>query len=142
VLFRSTGVANGYSTKTILKALELNGGHGKLVSMDVNENCKNVSPTSTNWDFIHLNDKHARSDMLSASRNLGAVDIWIHDSDHSKYWQTLEFDLAISKLAPQGMLISDDIDSSTAWIDLISKIHVSSHCMFDGNRAIGFLQND
>jgi hypothetical protein len=80
--------------------------------------------------------------MLSASRNLGAVDIWIHDSDHSKYWQTLEFDLAISKLAPQGMLISDDIDSSTAWIDLISKIHVSSHCMFDGNRAIGFLQND
>ena len=71
-----TGVANGLSTNTVLRALELNGSQGKLVSMDINPNCKNVAAPSSAWDFINLNEKHPRSSVLTSCGNFENVESW------------------------------------------------------------------
>ena len=52
---------------------------------------------------------------------LDRVDLFLHDSDHSYEAMLFEFEQAYPKLAPGGLLLSDDTHLHTAWDDFCAK---------------------
>ncbi len=129
-----TGVANGLSTRILMKALEQTGG--ELHSFDIrNESCSVYQGTGK-WTF-HLvptkNQKKFFSDLVANWE----IDLWFHDGDHSFMWQEFEYKLAFSKLASGGLLLSDDVDTSEAWIEFCEKIDLEHTCVFDSRKIFG-----
>ena len=129
-----TGVANGITTNILMKALEKTGG--SLHSFDIDPKTQNVYRGNGNWNFHHL-PKDYRSVLKSLIREIGAVDLWIHDSNHGYSWQAFEYSLALEALVKDGVLISDDIDSSTAWGLACESEFNSSIAVFDNRKFIG-----
>lgn len=107
-----TGVANGITTNVIMHALAEVGG--SLHSFDVDPKTQNVYHGSGDWKF-HLLTGEFERDLKRQVSEIGDVDLWIHDSNHGYQWQSFEYELAKRSLSRGGILVSDDIDSSTAW---------------------------
>lgn len=107
-----TGVANGITTNVIMSALQKYGG--TLHSFDINPKTSNVYLGHGDWHF-HLLSGNLQKDLLKQVGGISEADMWIHDSNHGYLWQSFEFHLAKSVLKNDGILVSDDIDSSTAW---------------------------
>ena len=132
-----TGVANGITTNMILAATR--DSDSQLHSFDTNPQCSNVS-SQDNWHFHHLR-KPFKSKLRKTVMNIGQVDLWIHDSDHSKDWQTFEYQLAIKYLKPRGgTLVSDDIDSSSAFSQVCKNSKGSGFALFDRSKLFGFVR--
>ena len=132
-----TGVANGFSTKVILKALE--GSRGVLHSFDVNPETEFVHQKSINWMWHKLDFRNPERDLkFQVSQLKESVDIWLHDSDHSKYWQTFEFRLASNHMSSKGILISDDIEDSSAWSILFNNHRKIQ--MADKHKVVGVVK--
>jgi hypothetical protein len=129
-----TGVANGITTNIILKALEETGG--TLHSFDVDPRTKNVYQGKGNWNF-HLLEGDFERDLEDQVSRIGKVDLWIHDSNHGYQWQAFEYNLAIAVLNPDGLIVSDDIDSSTAWGLASQKSFKKSFGVFDQRKFFG-----
>ena len=131
-----TGVANGITTNAIMKALEESGANGELNSFDVlPETSKAYS--GDNWKFHLLKGKNVHKQIKSAVSSLPKVDVWVHDSDHGYRWQKFEYLLALSVLSKNGILISDDIDASSAWSELAKSHFRKSYIIFDSRKFIG-----
>ena len=129
-----TGVANGITTNIIMKALEQTGG--TLHSFDVDPKTKNVYIGSGHWNF-HLLTNNFENMLQEIISNIGMINLWIHDSNHGYQWQAFEYDLAADSLQKNGILVSDDIDSSTAW-GLASKSRFKkSFGIFDNRKFFG-----
>ncbi len=107
-----TGVANGITTNVIMHALAQVGG--TLHSFDVDPKTQNVYRGSGDWKFHLLTGEFERDLKIQVSE-IGDVNLWIHDSNHGYLWQSFEYELARKSLSRGGLLVSDDIDSSTAW---------------------------
>jgi hypothetical protein len=129
-----TGVANGITTNLIMKALERTGG--TLHSFDIESKTQNVYVGRGNWYFHHLRGD-LEADLQTQINQIGAVDLWIHDSNHGYRWQTFEYLLAARVLTADGTLVSDDIDSSTAWGLASEHILDYSSAIFDNRKFIG-----
>lgn len=131
-----TGVANGISTNMLMAALENTGGH--LHSFDINPMSRNSYVGSGKWNFHLLNVRNPERQIIDAMETLGDVDLWLHDSDHSHWWQTFEYQLAISKLRKNGYLVSDDVDFSTAWAEFAPVNFSCNFILFDHKKLVGF----
>lgn len=121
-----TGVASGQSSTHLLRAMAANGG-GKLHSIDL-PNVQRGSllpqgrgtgwmvPASlrSSWE-LHLGDARVLLPELLAE--LGTVDVFLHDSDHSYEHMSFEFEQAYPRLTPGGLLLSDDTHLHRAWDD-------------------------
>jgi hypothetical protein len=129
-----TGVANGITTNMLMKALEKTGG--RLHSFDIDPKTQNVYRGSGHWNF-HLLTKKYESALRSQVQEIGTVDLWIHDSNHGFSWQAFEYSLALKALGKEGVLVSDDIDSSTAWGLASESEFRSSISIFDNRKFIG-----
>ncbi len=129
-----TGVANGITTNVLMKALEKTGG--ALHSFDIDPKTQNVYRGVGDWNFHHLT-KNYRSALRSQVQEIGDVDLWIHDSNHGYSWQAFEYSLALEALVEGGVLVSDDIDSSTAWGLASESEFRSSIGVFDNRKFIG-----
>lgn len=118
-----TGVANGVSTFFILNALKKNAT-GKLTSIDISYNVATFlnNEEKMRWELKVLDTKvnlrKQFKEILAAVENLS---IYLHDGDHSYLWQQMEYNLAYAKLRCGGILLSDDVDSSFAFIDTFGK---------------------
>lgn len=124
-----TGVANGISTNMIMNALEKY--EGVLHSFDINPMCETVYNGPGNWEF-HLLQKNYSKNLESKTKELKNVTLWIHDSDHSYSWQKFEYKLAYKLLSlTSGVLISDDIDCTTAFGKFSQKNKLKSWAIFD-----------
>ena len=135
-LIIETGVANGISTNAIMKALEESGGDGELNSFDLLPETSKAY-VGGNWNFHLLKRKNVHKQIKSVVSLLPKVDVWVHDSNHGYRWQKFEYLLALSVLSKNGILISDDIDASSAWGEL-SKTHFrKSYVIFDSRKFIG-----
>jgi predicted O-methyltransferase YrrM len=132
-----TGVANGITTNAIMKALELNENNGELHSFDVLQQTSKAYIGKGKWNFHLLNPKNTYKQIVNEITKLPKVDIWVHDSDHGYRWQKFEYLLALKSLNAGGLLISDDVDASSAWGEL-SKTHFrKSYIIFDSRKFIG-----
>jgi predicted O-methyltransferase YrrM len=132
-----TGVANGITTNAIMNALQQSGKNGELHSFDVLPETRNAYSGSGNWNFHLLPTKNTARKIKGIVSKFSKVDIWVHDSDHGYRWQKFEYLLALASLSDNGILISDDIDSSSAWGELAKTHFRKSFIIFDSRKFIG-----
>src|ERR1051325_784900 len=125
-----TGVSSGMSSAHILRALAANGS-GRLYSIDlpnVQEGSVLPQGRSTGWIVpdalrerweLQLGDTYKLLPELLG--RLDHVDIFLHDSDHSYEAMSFEFELALPKVEPGGLMMSDDSHLHTAWDDFCAR---------------------
>jgi predicted O-methyltransferase YrrM len=123
-----TGVVSGVSTTLILQALSLNG-RGELYSIDM----PNLDPLARlpegkqpgwlvpsnlveRWHFI-LGLSRVKLEPLL--QELGSIDLFLHDSEHSYENMMLEFKVAWAFLKEGGILLADDITANNSFKDFI-----------------------
>lgn len=136
-LIIETGVANGITTNAIMKALEESGANGELKSFDVLPETRKAYSGGGNWKFHLLKGKNVHKQIKSIVGSLPKVDVWVHDSNHGYRWQKFEYLLALSVLSKNGVLISDDIDASSAWGELAKTHFRKSFVIFDSRKFFG-----
>ena len=115
-----TGIANGVSTAIILQAIRANG-RGELFSIDVRNDVGGLltDDERRNWRPIIINGHPLDREFVKALDALPPIDFFLHDSNHTYRWQSLEYENALTHLSPNGLLMSDDIDLSWAFIELV-----------------------
>jgi predicted O-methyltransferase YrrM len=140
-----TGIANGHSSFLILSALARNGA-GRLASIDVHHDVGQLVPShlADRWSRIIIDDR--RPDFVTLTESLSSFapfDIFFHDGDHRFLGQMLDYRLAAQFLAPRGLLLSDDIDVSSAWLFAASLGLLPNKrlLLIDRRKAIGIAVN-
>ncbi|MGA8303509.1 MAG: class I SAM-dependent methyltransferase [Thermoplasmata archaeon] len=137
-----TGVAYGFTTSYILQALHDNRC-GSLFSIDapntsargyVNEEGEidrvfvgGVDETGAiippilrdRWTLRFGRSRVVLPDLL---KEIGPIDIFLHDSDHSMDNMTWEFRTAWSHLTAGGYLLSDDVSHNTAFTNFVKRV--------------------
>lgn len=112
-----TGVGHGFTARFILEALGRNG-QGHLSSIDrppfdpetrARVGIAVPDRLRPNWTLIAGSSRRRLPGCLS---RLGAIDLFIHDSLHTKRNVRFEVDRAWVALRPGGMMVIDDIDSN------------------------------
>lgn len=110
-----TGVARGVTSAVILNALRENGGGGRLASLDLpslepgyKEQVGCVVPPALRegWTLRFGPSAVALPRLL---REAAPVDLFVHDSAHTYRNMRFEFEQAARVLAPDGLLVSDDV---------------------------------
>jgi len=121
-IFLETGVADGSSSFFILSALKKNS-FGKLISVDIKNDVGAIVPESlkSNLDLKIL-EEDLRNSFKNFVLSIPKIDIFLHDSDHSYSWQSFEYKMVFNKINKNGLLVSDDIDNSYAFIDFYRKL--------------------
>lgn len=123
-----TGVANGFSSAFILHALEENN-LGRLYSIDLpNQPGEEIAcDKQTGWLVPEGLKKRwtliigsSQEKLPSLLEQLGKIDIFYHDSDHSYENMTFEFKQAYKFLDHDKLIISDDITDNRAFSDFCS----------------------
>jgi len=134
-----TGVANGVSSYYILHALLING-RGSLISIDISHEVGSLltEEEKKNWELIVLS-KPSKAKFIKAISQIGKMDIFLHDSDHSFNWQRIEYNSAYIQIRPNGFLMSDDIDSSYAFLDFVEKNKCQAFVLFDKRKMFGIV---
>lgn len=112
-----TGVAGGFSTTAFLAALEANG-EGKLYSIDAADRSKVgwavPHRLRGRWDLRLGTSKKILPPLLD---ELGSLDIFMHDSDHTYETMMFEFETAWPRIRSAGLLVSDDIHWTDAFFE-------------------------
>ena len=134
-----TGVANGISTRQILSAFkEFHLGDSKLYSFDIDYWVG--TPDLLNdpqFNFVVIDSQNS---FLDAMKEIQTVDLFYHDSDHSYDNQMLEYETAWEILNPKnGVLVSDDINWSNAFLDFCKKINRTPLLLSDGAKFAGVI---
>lgn len=125
-----TGVADGFSSAFILKALEKNG-KGRLYSIDLpNEPGQEVARGKTTGWLVPEDLKARWRLILGSSREklpallseLKQIDIFYHDSDHSYENMMFEFKKALPYVKEDGLILSDDITDNDSFGEFCASI--------------------
>jgi predicted O-methyltransferase YrrM len=118
-----TGVADGRSSRAILQALFANGC-GQLTSLEVASDVGTlIEPAlKDRWRLEVLPESGRKAAVRRCLVAQAPLDVFIHDSDHSYGWQSFEYRTAYQALRPGGLLISDDIDASFAFVDFVARV--------------------
>lgn len=120
-----TGVANGVSSFFILNALRRNG-IGVLHSIDVRQ------------DVGALVNEEERAEWdLRVLRPNFALDLFIHDSDHSYLWMRREFAVAAERISAGGWMMSDDVDASYAFAEFCAAASRFPVYLLDARKYFG-----
>jgi predicted O-methyltransferase YrrM len=135
-----TGVCNGFSTAFLLLALERNGA-GELHSLDLPDVIGEAYEPGTFWEgkrgaailpgrepgWVIPDELRGRWRLvLGRSQeklpglidSLGALDFFMHDSEHSYECMRFEFETAWAALRDGGILVADDWDWNDAFIEM------------------------
>lgn len=121
-----TGVARGLTTRIVLEALEANG-HGQLYSIDLSPPLDQdrlshetgaavTDKLKPRWTLIEGSSRRRLPGLL---RELGTIDMFIHDSRHTRRNICFELKLAWSALRPGGMILADDIQGTVAFEECV-----------------------
>ena len=146
-----TGVARGLTTRVVLEGLERNRS-GQLYSIDlppltVPERRVEIGaavPVSRRdrWRYIEGSSRRRLRPLL---RELGTVDLFIHDSWHSTRNTLWELERAWASLGDGGAVVADDIDFNRAFAIFAPRVGTAQllHCPADdGRRLFGIAVRD
>jgi len=127
-----TGVSHGVSSWNILNALHRNG-KGKLYSIDLPDHDTNLNynmeqfKTNIGWvvpevlkDRWELRLGDSKKLLPELLKELGTIDIFFHDSDHSYDFMMFEYNTSYPFIREGGLLLSDDVHVHTAFEDFVS----------------------
>ncbi|HEV8516271.1 MAG TPA: class I SAM-dependent methyltransferase [Candidatus Limnocylindrales bacterium] len=118
-----TGVHDGLSTALILRALDRNR-HGALTSIDLPSTDLPLGVDGPGWLVAHeyrhrwrllLGD--SRKVLPNAVARLAPIDLFLHDSDHSRSHREFEFRTVRPFMAPSGLIVSDDDEPGDGLLD-------------------------
>jgi predicted O-methyltransferase YrrM len=138
-----TGVCNGFSSAFILQAMQHNGV-GRLHSIDLPEQEGQAYDDGYFWEgkmgavvprgeepgWVIPPELRAHweltlgksTDVLEPLlERLGAIDFFMHDSEHSHECMSYEYATAYAYLREGGVLASDDITASTAYEEFVRR---------------------
>ncbi len=115
-----TGVANGFSTRIILEALNANK-KGVLYSVEINKNVGGLLIDTDKKRWV-LKVGKPRDVFSRTLKRLEKVDIFIHDGWHSYENMMYEFETVLPKIPKHGLLMSDDITVNNAFEDFYNKL--------------------
>lgn len=134
-----TGVANGASTRTFLSSFkDFDLIDSKLFSLDIDPRVATPELLSSpQFNFVLIDSP---DDFLTAMEAIKVVDFFYHDSDHSYKNQMLEYIAAWEILNPdKGVLVSDDINWSNAFLDFCKKVNRVPLLLSDGGKFAGVI---
>ena len=104
-----TGVDKGLGSCVLAAALLRNAaeGHpGRLTSLDINPEAGYLARTAPWSEVVDLVIGDSVASISALDR---PVDLFLHDSDHSRAHEKREFDAVEPKLAPGGILLTDNV---------------------------------
>jgi Methyltransferase domain len=139
-----TGVCNGVSTAFLLLALERNR-EGELHSVDLPEVAGEEYEVGTFWDGKggavippgkepgwmvppelrarwHLVLGRSQDELPPLLERVGEIDFFMHDSEHSYECMSFEFRAAWAALREDGVLVADDVNANTAWVEFAREV--------------------
>lgn len=118
-----TGVASGITTTFVLAALEANGGEGRLWSVDLPPLAVDASlhvgavvpqGLRQRWKLRFGSSKTILPKVLAET---GTVDVFVHDSLHTRRNMLRELGMAWPRLRGGGVLVADDVSMNTAFAE-------------------------
>ncbi|MFM2207334.1 MAG: hypothetical protein RL213_1309 [Bacteroidota bacterium] len=141
-----TGVAHGVSSWTILNAMHKNGC-GRLYSIDLpDKDLRSYNPgnlqKSSGWAVP--DSLRARWELrLGPSRELlpvllqelGDIDVFFHDSDHSYDNMHFEFAAVRPYLRENGLIISDDVHKNSSFAEFVASERLRGICFLSKGGA-------
>ena len=136
-----TGVAHGITSAFILKALAENG-KGHLYSIDLpvfkrgSEDFVGVAVPQRLRDRWKLTLGLSRNVLPRLLSQLGKIDVFLHDSNHSYHNQLLEYRMAWQYLRLGGMLLSDDVNATDAFWDFTQQQGVTPICLTQATKTL------
>ena len=138
-----TGVANGVSSYYILNALNKNN-KGTLYSVDIDSNVGGLLDGSDKhrWLLKIVDEENAGNEFEKLVDSFNSIDIFIHDSDHSYKAQMREYRKAYGKIGDGGILASDDVDFSYAFVDFCSKTQIKPLFLVTSAKVFGLTRKD
>lgn len=119
-----TGVGHGITTRFILEALDRNGS-GRLWSIDLPPVDPAVAAQvgaavegdcAGRWTLLRGTSRQLLPRLL---RQLGRIDLFIHDSLHTARNVRFEINRAQRALQPSGFIVVDDIDLNSAFAESV-----------------------
>lgn len=113
-----TGVGAGKSSAYILKALQANGT-GRLYSIDL-PMADGLSGWAVPKELHRYWENHLGTSaalMEKLLKRIGAVHLFVHDSDHSYENMTFEFNLVWPFIEPGGLILAHDVGRHNALFD-------------------------
>lgn len=135
-----TGVLHGMTTLFLLRALERNGG-GRLVSIDLPSYSESgpsnqdgyvaTLPTGCEPGWMVPRKRYPNWQLKLGSSfdvlpdlhdEIGTVDLFCHDSDHTFPVMWFELDWAWRNIGDHGLIVCDNIEANTAFSDFGRKI--------------------
>jgi predicted O-methyltransferase YrrM len=131
-----TGVADGRSSWLLLAALERNGA-GVLHSFDVNATAGRLVGHHPRWQLKILSTASPETSLRRALARIGGIDLFFHDSDHMYLPQLFEYGEAWPRMTPGGVLASDDVNCSRAFIDFCAAKSQRPAFLFDSRKISG-----
>lgn len=134
-----TGIANGLSTRLILSALNKNE-QGKLISVDINNDVGGFLKGFDTSRWVCKIGK-PREGFLSALSMVDGLDIFMHDSAHSYENMLFEYREAFKKLTQYGIVMSDDVNANSAFIEFSKEIHATPYIIPSRWKSFGILYN-
>src|SRR3954468_4155205 len=135
-LVAETGVADGRSSFLILAALTRNGA-GTLHSFDVSDTAGRLVGEHPQWRLTILDSRAPDRALRKALGALGPLELFFHDSDHMYLSQLFEYAEAWLHLAEGGVLASDDVDDSRAFLDFTAQRARRPAFLFDHRKIVG-----
>lgn len=139
-----TGGTPGKSTAFILQAMARNG-KGALYTIDLPPQAADEDQLSDHKTWHERRPEGAGSNWIVPDRlrerhtlllgkssehlpplleKLGAIDIFMHDSDHSYENMVWEFETAIPALKPDGLVLSDDVLANDSFPDICKRFNL------------------
>jgi hypothetical protein len=146
-----TGTAQGYMTSWMLAALEKNN-HGKLISIDlpptVGEFAMNFTLKADEVGCFIPPEYHHRWEHILGDAKLhlpkvmadNDVDIFIHDSLHTRTHMLYEFAVAKALMKPGRVIMTDDILWNNSFFEFLKSNHLHGVSSVE-NPNIGFTVN-
>jgi predicted O-methyltransferase YrrM len=121
-----TGVGAGISSTYILQALRLNG-RGKLYSIDLPDQTglsgwAVPDELRQYWDLRLGSSKDIMPALL---QEIGPIDMFLHDSDHSYEYMMYEFRTVWPSLKNDGLFLAHDVGRNDALFDFCREAGVS-----------------
>ncbi|MEU4676170.1 class I SAM-dependent methyltransferase [Micromonospora sp. NPDC023737] len=107
-----TGVDKGLGSCVLASALLLNAdeGHpGRLTSLDINPEAGYLACTDPWSQVVDLVIGDSIASITALDR---PVDLFLHDSDHSRTHEKREFETVEGKLAPGAILLTDNVTTT------------------------------
>jgi Methyltransferase domain len=121
-----TGVARGFTTRVTLEALETNGvGHLSSIDLpppldqtrlDVEIGAAVTDALKGRWTLIEGSSRRRLPGLL---QELGTIDMFVHDSRHTRRNILFELQQAWAVIRPGGFLLADDVHGNAGFQDAV-----------------------